>query len=218
MRSETITIDNVHITITSRTRRTAIIEAQYKQVLIEAHPEVIEYESAQRALIRINLPIDVYGRVLPNLNPQQQLLWDEYIKAKLTLSSAHPLAAQYYEEINGFLPIASRMSDIKGTIFDSVAGLTNEQVLIAFDTWLDEAELWKEVMKAIVRLDTPLTDVTSKPPENLTEAEQADPLSENPASNGSADLKSASMDLPSGGAGKRPKKMSRIRTTESLTH
>lgn len=169
MRQETLTVNNVEVIVRSRTRRTAIVEAQIKQAIVKAHPEITDYEAAQYAVAAPNLPIDIDGNPEKKRNPQQELALLDYSRQLVIVRNQHPVGSAYADEMNRFASLAARINL-----------MPEEKVYLdAFEAWLDGAndELWTTINEAIKRLDAPLTDVIQRPPETLTEVEEVDPLS-----------------------------------------
>lgn len=223
MRSEVVTVGSVSVEVRSRTRRTAIIEAEIRQALIAAHPEILEFEHAQLAVIRPNLPMDIYGNVLPNLNDQQKRMMEEFSQAIVRVKDDHPVGGAYAAEALRFGQLFARIGLMTGTDFDVVAGepLKAAQIVAAFEDWLDgtSEELWVSISTASARLDRPLTPVEQRPPQTLTEGEKADPLSDPPAGSGNGDSKSESTISPSSDADRAVKrKKTPTASTESSIH
>ncbi len=183
MRTESITLDGITVTIHSRTRRTAIIQAQYKQAISKAHPEIAEYEQADFALIPPVLPVDATGKIqFAKFTSEQMATFNKYSRQKMELSSQYAIGANYAKEATAFVELLARITSLQGTPFDLTTPpqFSDAQVLGAFEAWLDETyeDLWEAIATAIAKMDAPLTPIEQRPPETLTEAEQADPLLE----------------------------------------
>lgn len=181
MRSETVIIGETIAAVRSRTRRTAIIEAIYKKALAKAHPEIEAYEQAQYETVTPNLPIDKNGKIKPDLTSEEQVVFSSYTQRFSAVQQQHAVGASYAREVRDFVPLLARITDLHGTAFDlTPPQFVDAQVNAAFEDWLDEAheDFWTAIGAAVTRIDEPLTSVEQKPPEALTEAEQADPLLE----------------------------------------
>ncbi len=183
MRTESVTVDDITVTIHSRTRRTAIIQAQYRQAIIKAHVEIAEYERAEYAIIPPVLPVDANGKIqFDKANSEQMAAFNKFSRQKMELSSLHAIGANYAKEAGNLVELLARVTSLQGTPFDLTTPpqFSDAQVLGAFEAWLDETyeDLWEAIATAIAKMDEPLTPVEQRPPETLTEAEHADPLLE----------------------------------------
>lgn len=179
MRSETVTVGEISAVVRSRTRRTAIIEAVYKKALAKAHPEIEAYEQAQYETLTPDLPVDKNGKIKEDLTPEQATVFARYTQRFSAMQQQNAVGASYVREVRDFVPLLARITDLHGTAFDlTPPQFVDVQVNAAFEDWLDETheDFWTVIGAAVARMDEPLTPLEQKPPETLTEAEQADPL------------------------------------------
>lgn len=181
MRSETVTVGDITAVVCSRTRRTAIIEAQYKQAIGKTHPEIGAYEQTWYELAPPLDAVDTNGRVKPNLTPEQAASFLAYSRQLTSVQKTHAVGESYAAEVRQFVPLLARITELKGTPFDlTPPQFVDNQVNTAFESWLDETHepFWETVKEAITQLDAPLTPIEQRPPETLSEAEKGNPLLE----------------------------------------
>lgn len=185
MHSETFsTPGGIIATVRSRSRRTLITEARYKQALRQAYPSIEAFERAQFAAQPPKLPIDDQGKYTRDLTPIEQQAWDSYDHFTRQTRIAHELGANYFDGMTVVAPLLARIMTLGGASFhvDADGCIPDEGVKAAFEDWLNDEDepdgFWTLLSQTIQKLDAPLTTVEQKPPETLTPEEQADPLSE----------------------------------------
>lgn len=180
MRSVTVTVVGITAVVHSRTRRTPIVEAQYKQAIVKAHPEIGEYEQTWYELAPPLDAVDSTGRVKTNLTPEQAASFLAYSRQLTAVQKTHAVGESYASQVRQFVPLLARITDLAGTAFDMTPPqFLDSQVNAAFEDWLDETHepFWEAIDKAITQLDAPLTPVEQRPPETLTEEQRDNPLS-----------------------------------------
>lgn len=184
MRSETITVGSIKAEVRSKSRRTLIVEAMYKQALLKAHPEIADYERALYA-ITATLPFDDRGVLVPHdkRTPEQEAAVLEYNRAVIAVDNQFPVGKAYADEATRFVPLLARITKLTRAPFklDANGLFVYDEVVAAFEDWIDADDeepdgFWAQVRRAVHEIDAPLTPVEERPPETLTEAEQADPL------------------------------------------
>lgn len=182
MQTVTFTVGDITVTIRNRTRRTAILQAKYRQVLAKAYPEVVEYEQVMYLLTAPRVPEKNVGEA----KARYDRAYDEHISRLAALRGKYPVGAAYADRFAGLLSMLSRITEIEGAEFYITDGtFKDEDVIRACEDYLDgdfevtEDDFWLILARRISEMDAPVTPVESKPPEFLTEDESKDPLSKN---------------------------------------
>jgi len=189
MRTDTFTWEGITCSITSPMRRQAIDEATYKRAIRRAYPEILEYE---KSTLIVPLPQPPLVEGLPEAEQSRlKSLHQEKMathRAKLmVIALEQPVGAAQSRAMNDVAYLLSRIPQIDGAVFSrGVDGVfPDDQVVLAMRDWLEserrpdkpEDSFWTYLIRRIEEFDAPLTDVSMKPPEHLTEAEKDDPLS-----------------------------------------
>lgn len=178
MQTATFTSGPYVVTIRSRTRKTVITEARYRQVLATAYPEVVEFEQQMYLVPFPKKPEDEKSEVAKE---RYEKAYGEYVNKMTALRARYPVGAAYSDVFARFILMLSRIFSIQGSEYhvDSFGTFTDAAVVAACESYLNEQaeEFWNALSTAIVKLDMPLTDVVVRPPEVLKEDEVNDPLS-----------------------------------------
>lgn len=183
MRSETISVGPITAVVRSRSRRTAILEAEYKQALREQYPSIADFEMAQLSIPMPSFPIDSTGALTRPLTTAEQQAMEVYAAHTGRARVQHELGAVYAEGMGTCVPLLARLVTVGGASFHvgDNGQLASTEVVKAFEDWLndegDKDSFWSVLAAMVARLDAPLTTVEQKPPDALTEAEKDDPLS-----------------------------------------
>lgn len=184
MRQETVSVNGITAVVRTRSRRTAITEAQYSQALRLAHPEIADFETALLAVNTPNLPINQKGEAARPLTEPEQKALEGYISHTARSRSQHQLGDAYADAMNGVVPLLARIVTIGGAKFhvNGDGSIPDEGVVAALEDWLnddgDKEGFWSVLSETIAKLDTPLTPVSQQPPETLTPEQQDSPLFE----------------------------------------
>lgn len=192
MRQETISINGVTAVIRTRSRRTAITEAQYAKAIRDVHPEIDEYVQATAQVMRPGLPIDANGNVKAATTPEENAAIENFMRQVTLVELQHAIGKAYGEAMNAVTPLLARIVTVGGTVFhvNGDGNIPNEGVVAALEDWLnddgEEAGFWSALSDGIQRLDAPLTPVSQQPPETLTPEQQDSPLSESLENAGSS--------------------------------
>lgn len=167
-----------------------MLEAKYRSVIADANPEIRPYEIELASIQKPTVPpgVDVTKLRGPQLEvfAEMQAKYEaevEVIKAK------HPIGSELSLSAMNVSYLLSRIRSLKGAPFEidpeskPVPTFRNEEVLKAFDFWLDSEPgiandtWWTSVLTEIRSVDKPLTGPDEAPPDTLTEDEKRDPLS-----------------------------------------
>lgn len=169
--------------VRSRYRYTSIIEAQYTAYILEANPRLREI---QMRSVEVPTPLSPDHPLYKN-DEYRTKREDEWLAAQAKLALEYPVEASLMPEINRFTALAARISVMTGRYtFLPNGRMDKDSVLAALEDFLQEDEpkpsdtpdsLWAAIAAAVAELDKPITPIADRPPEALTPAEQADPLS-----------------------------------------
>lgn len=183
MRTETFTSHGATATVRSRNRRTSITEAQYMQALRAALPEIVEYE---REMYQHTAPVLDLTR-MDQWKPEERQRYEDYATKVSAVSAHNQTGAAYHQAANVLVPLLARITSITGGVLhiNGNGRLDDASVVQGLYQFLDDDPddgFWLDLAKAIDKVDAPLTPVEMKPPEALTQAESANPLSAAPDS------------------------------------
>lgn len=186
MRVKTVTFGSAVISIRSRFRGSAILDAKYRNAIKLAYPQIdpVEMGLLSNPQPTVDNPIKIA--------PHEQIALDRYNQKIIELQQANPLGTQYYNLMLAFLWRARRIVAAEGAPWSTADGELADP-LAAFEHFLSEGEdadsedveagLWSAIGKAIIELDTPATPEFQQPL-SVEEVKALDPLVNAPAVTG----------------------------------
>lgn len=164
--------------VRTRNRKTPITEALYKAWLREAYPDI---QTAELAIVGLpSLPVlpkadDPLAEVKRATFDERNIAWNKAFEA---VAIQHEYGLALRDLMDRWVKVAARLIGTGDAYpLDNDCRMDKPTVLQAFVDYQNEHEFWQAAEAAIAELDKPITDVATRPPETLSEAEQADPLS-----------------------------------------